>query len=82
MEPFRSVVDFTVAELVRELGYTPPLDRNTKQALIDALLGTCQAEGQTRTLFDAAALAVGTENPNRLIGRTRRGAWRVSSIGQ
>src|SRR5439155_25832230 len=55
-EPLRPVVDMAVAQLVRDCGGTPHLDSATKGMLLDALLGVCELEGQSRTLFDTASV--------------------------
>ncbi len=52
MEPFRPLVDGAVARMAREEGGLVPLDRETKQELIEALTGRHTIEGESRTLFD------------------------------
>ena len=52
MEPFRPVVDRSVAELREQREGDPELDRETKRAILEALLGRFTAEGESRTLFD------------------------------
>src|SRR5262249_44857024 len=55
MEPFRPVVDCVVAEVLRQGGTTDKLDSSSKGMILDSLLGVCQLNGESRTLFDAAA---------------------------
>ncbi|MBI3129499.1 MAG: type II CRISPR-associated endonuclease Cas1 [Candidatus Tectomicrobia bacterium] len=55
MEPFRPVVDRAVARNCEEEGADAPLDKEAKKALIGALTGRFEAEGESRTLFDIAA---------------------------
>jgi CRISPR-associated protein Cas1 len=55
MEPFRPLVDRTVWKLSEKRGGNPPLDRETKRAILEALLARFTAEGESRTLFDWAS---------------------------
>jgi len=52
MEPLRPIVDGAVARWVEAHGPSAPLDRDTKAALINALLGRFAVEGESRTLFE------------------------------
>ena len=52
MEPFRPVVDRAVAELREQRESDPELDRETKRAILEALLARFGADGESRTLFD------------------------------
>ncbi len=52
MEPFRPIVDRTVAALSELRGSDPELDRETKRAILAALLERFTADGESRTLFD------------------------------
>jgi CRISP-associated protein Cas1 len=52
MEPFRPVVDRTVAELGEQHSGDPALDRDTKRAILEGLLARYTGEGESRTLFD------------------------------
>jgi CRISP-associated protein Cas1 len=52
MEPFRPVVDRVVAELCEKHGEALQLDKETRQALLTALLGRFTANEESRTLFD------------------------------
>jgi len=52
MEPFRPVVDRVVARLRDERGKEFPLDKESKRAILESLLGRFTAEGESRTLFD------------------------------
>jgi CRISP-associated protein Cas1 len=52
MEPFRPIVDRTVAEISEQDGSDPVLDRETKRTLLEALLARFAWEGESRTLFD------------------------------
>ncbi len=60
MEPFRPMVDEVVYRLVAETGAETPLDRDTKQALIEAILGRVEVDGASRTLFDTLARTAGS----------------------
>lgn len=67
MEPFRPVVDRSIAELREEREGDPELDRETKRAILEALLARFTAEGESRTLFDwvsrtASSLALAIES--------------------
>ena len=62
MEPFRPLVDRAVVLVVEERGPDAPLDRGTKTALVSALTGRFDIEGEARSLSDilhrlAASLA-------------------------
>lgn len=52
MEPFRPLVDAVVARLAGEGAEPPALDRDTKRALLEPLLGRYVEQGESRTLFD------------------------------
>lgn len=52
MEPFRPVVDRVVARLRDERGSEVPLDKESKKAILEGLLGRFTAENESRTLFD------------------------------
>jgi CRISPR-associated protein Cas1 len=52
MEPFRPAVDRVVAKLCDERGNQFPLDKESKRAILEGMLGRFTAEGQNRTLFD------------------------------
>ncbi|HEV2178457.1 MAG TPA: CRISPR-associated endonuclease Cas1 [Terriglobia bacterium] len=59
MEPFRPLVDGVVARLLNERGESVALDRESKRALIEPLLGPDRSgrgrfsyQGECRTLFD------------------------------
>jgi CRISPR-associated protein Cas1 len=55
MEPFRPLVDRAVAGIVQEHGRDASLaDREVKRALLSALTGQVEVDGERRTLFDAA----------------------------
>ena len=67
MEPFRPLVDCAVAELREQHNGDPELDRETRRALLEALLARFAAEGESRTLFDwvsrtASSLAAAIES--------------------
>jgi CRISPR-associated protein Cas1 len=67
MEPFRPLVDRAVAELRQKRGSDPALDRESKRAILQALLARFSAEGESRTLFDwvsrsASSLAAAVES--------------------
>jgi CRISP-associated protein Cas1 len=49
MEPFRPVVDRAVAKLRDARGPNAPLDKDSKSALLGALLGRFEGEGESRT---------------------------------
>lgn len=55
MEPFRPLVDRAVAELREQTEDDPELDRETKRAILEALLARFTADGESRTLFDWAS---------------------------
>lgn len=55
IEPYRPIVDHAVALLVRTGSGNAPLNRDTKQKLIQPLLRRFHYEGELRTLFDLAA---------------------------
>ncbi len=57
MEPFRPIVDEAVYRLVEETGVATPLSRDTKKALIEAVLGRVEVDGESRTIFDALTRA-------------------------
>lgn len=52
MEPFRPIVDRVVAEISERSESGPELDRETKRAILEALLARFAADGESRTLFD------------------------------
>ncbi len=52
MEPFRPIVDRAVVSLIAQRGDAGPLDREAKAALIEALTGRFDLNGEQRTLFD------------------------------
>ena len=52
MEPFRPLVDASVARHAQEHGMNAPLDKNAKNAIIMDLLDRYPANGEARTLFD------------------------------
>lgn len=52
MEPFRPLVDAVAATLAAERGDGVALDRDTKRALLEPLLGRYVDQGESRTLFD------------------------------
>ncbi|MCS6771825.1 MAG: type II CRISPR-associated endonuclease Cas1 [Kiritimatiellae bacterium] len=56
MEPFRPLVDETVARMVRSEGPELPLDRERKRRLIEPLLGRYTYREEQRTLFDIASM--------------------------
>jgi CRISPR-associated protein Cas1 len=53
MEPFRPLVDRTVAEFLAFYGPDPTMDKTAKQGLIEGLTGRVLVEGEWRTVFDA-----------------------------
>jgi len=60
MEPFRPLVDRAVAQWAdaqRAAGLPLALDRETKAAILAALLGRLELDGESRTLFDLLARA-------------------------
>jgi CRISP-associated protein Cas1 len=52
MEPFRPIVDRTVAQLCKKYGKDLQLNKETKQALLSTLLGRFTASDESRTLFN------------------------------
>jgi CRISP-associated protein Cas1 len=67
MEPFRPAVDRVVAGLRDRRGENVPLDKESKKALLEGLLGRFACENESRTLFDwasraAASLAASVES--------------------
>jgi CRISP-associated protein Cas1 len=54
MEPFRPVVDRAVVTLRDQRPDLSGLDRDTKRALLEALLARFEEDGESRTLFDWA----------------------------
>lgn len=72
MEPFRPVVDRVAAALRDARGAEPELDRETKRAVLEALLARFTANGESRTLFDwvnrtAQSLAAAIENGEKTL---------------
>lgn len=57
MEPFRPKVDGAVWNIVAKNGPAATLDRTTKAALLEAVTGRVTVQGESRTVFDAAAIA-------------------------
>ncbi|MEW6202935.1 MAG: type II CRISPR-associated endonuclease Cas1 [bacterium] len=55
MEPFRPIVDRTVALYCKEFGMQTSLDKHAKTEILNALLGRFNLDGEQRTLFDIAA---------------------------
>lgn len=55
MEPFRAVVDSVVVRLTIERGPDAPLTPETKQTLIETLLGPYERGAENRKLFDTLA---------------------------
>src|SRR5579863_5591023 len=55
MEPLRPKVDRAVVERVRALGAHVPLDKESKQFLVSALMERLTLNNESRTLFDASA---------------------------
>ncbi|MBL4885003.1 MAG: type II CRISPR-associated endonuclease Cas1 [Planctomycetaceae bacterium] len=53
MEPFRVIVDHTVAQHVIEYGVDSEFDRDTRQHLLACLTGRLEFGGHSRTLFDS-----------------------------
>jgi CRISPR-associated protein Cas1 len=53
MEPFRPLVDRTVAEFLAFYGPDPAMDKTAKQGLIEGLTGRVRVGGEWRTVFDA-----------------------------
>lgn len=54
MEPFRPVVDRIVAMRADVCGMDSELDREAKEALIDAVTGRVTLDGESRTMWDVA----------------------------
>ncbi len=70
MEPFRPIVDRAVAALADARGQQAEFDREAKQAILKALLGRFDWQGESRTLFDwvgrcAFSLAAALEDHSR-----------------
>ncbi|HEX5430923.1 MAG TPA: type II CRISPR-associated endonuclease Cas1 [Bryobacteraceae bacterium] len=70
MEPFRPLVDSAVAEFRDHREDDPELDRETKRAILEALLARFTADGESRTLFDwvsrtAQSLAAAIESGDK-----------------
>ena len=57
MEPFRPLVDRAVVKLVDARGKECPMDKECKAGLIGPLTERVEVEGESRTIFDAAARA-------------------------
>ncbi len=57
MEPFRPIVDREAANLNAVRGASLSLDKESKRALLQTLLGRFEANGESRTLFDWASRA-------------------------
>lgn len=57
MEPFRPLVDEAVARFTGRAGAEAPLDKASKAAILAALTGRCDLDGESRTLFDVLAHA-------------------------
>lgn len=57
MEPFRPLVDREVARLAEGPGKDFPLDRESKSAVLQSLLGRFTSGGESRTLFDWISLS-------------------------
>lgn len=55
MEPFRPLVDETVARIVFEQGDAVSLGREVKRALISGITGLIEVDGETRTIFSVMA---------------------------
>lgn len=55
MEPLRPLVDLVVARWVAERDPRAPFDGPTRAALVGAVAGRYEAEGESRTLFDWCA---------------------------
>jgi CRISPR-associated protein Cas1 len=55
MEPFRPLIDKTVALLIREVGTDVQLNTEIKKKIIEALLSTFYIDGEERTLFSILA---------------------------
>jgi CRISPR-associated protein Cas1 len=57
MEPFRPLVDRVVAKLRDERGSEVTVDKDSKRAILEGLLGRFTANQESRTLFDWASRA-------------------------
>lgn len=57
MEPFRPYVDHAVYRLIWERGAVPPLEKEEKRHLLNALGAHYDLHGERRSLFDIAARA-------------------------
>jgi CRISPR-associated protein Cas1 len=57
MEPFRPLVDRVVARIRDERGSDVTVDKESKRAILEGLLGRFTAENESRTLFDWASRA-------------------------
>lgn len=55
MEPFRPVVDAAAVMWIEAKGADTPLDKEAKAAMLTALTCRVTVEGESRTIFDAAA---------------------------
>ena len=55
MEPFRPLVDETVARIVFEQGANIVLGRDVKRAIIGGITGLIEVDGETRTIFSVLA---------------------------
>jgi len=55
MEPFRPLVDETVARIVFEQGANIVLGRDVKRAIIGGITGLIEIDGETRTIFSVLA---------------------------
>lgn len=55
MEPFRPIVDETVAKIVFEHGEGVVLEKDVKRAIIGGVTGLIDVEGETRTIFSILA---------------------------
>jgi len=76
MEPFRPLVDRTVARWVDAHGSQCPLDREAKGVLLESLTGRVELNGELRTLFDvarraAASLAAAFQGKSRKLALPR-----------
>ena len=56
MEPLRPLVDRAVVEIVRTAGPEAALDRRTKAALLQAVTGRHEIQGDKRTVFEIASM--------------------------
>jgi len=56
MEPLRPIVDRAVVAIVRAAGTDAPLDRRTKAAILQAVTGRAEIQGESRTLFEVASI--------------------------